>query len=390
MTPAWNLLSPTPESQIIPDKRPLVSDGLLVLSNGMFFRGRLHGGFQAAGELIFNTAMTGYQEILSDPSYRGQIVVLTTPHIGNCGVNPDDMESEGVQAAALIVRELCTTPSSWRSKKSLNQWFLDQRVPVMEGVDTRALVRVIRSEGEINGLMVPSDSLHTLDLLREEAMALPSMVGQNLAEAVSTREPYFWPAEKGNSPFRVVAYDFGIKHNILRLMATMGMSVTVVPWNTPADVVSDMKPHGVFLSNGPGDPAAVETAVEEVRRMLGQIPIFGICLGHQILGLALGCSTYKLHCGHHGGNHPVMDFQSGKIEITSHNHGFSVEEKSLPSGVRVTHRSLNDQTVEGLESVEYPAYSVQYYPEAAPGPHDARYLFERFSKMMQTRLDGKT
>ena len=301
-----------------------------------------------------------------------------------------DMESEGIHAAALIVRELCTTPSSWRSKKSLNQWLLDQRVPVMEGVDTRALVRVLRSEGEVNGLMVPSDSLHTLDLLREEAMALPSMVGQNLARVVSTREPYFWPAETENEPFSVVAYDFGIKHNILRLMATMGMSVTIVPWNSPAEVVSDMKPDGVFLSNGPGDPAAVEIAVEEVRRMLGQIPIFGICLGHQILGLALGCSTYKLHCGHHGGNHPVMDFQSGKIEITSHNHGFSVEEKSLPSGVRVTHRNLNDQTVEGLESVEYPAYSVQYHPEAAPGPHDARYLFERFSKMMQTHLDGKT
>ncbi|HJL85526.1 MAG TPA: glutamine-hydrolyzing carbamoyl-phosphate synthase small subunit, partial [SAR324 cluster bacterium] len=274
------------------------------------------------------------------------------------------------------------TPSNWRSKKSLPEFLMEHRVPVMEGVDTRALVRVLRSDGEVKGLMVSSDSLHTLDLLREEAMALPSMEGRNLAQQVSTQEPYFWPADTGPVPYRVVAYDFGIKRNILRLMAALGISITVVPWNTPAEVVKEMNPDGVFLSNGPGDPAAVETAIEEVRSLLGIFPIFGICLGHQILALALGCSTYKLKCGHHGGNHPVIDFQTDKIEITSHNHGFSVDEKSLPDHVRVTHRNLNDKTVEGLESLQFPAYSVQYHPEAAPGPRDARYLFQRFVEMM--------
>ena len=382
MNPAFNLVPPTAETQSGLSERPLISNGLLVLSNGMFFRGKIHGPFQATGELIFNTSMSGYQEILSDPSYSGQIVTMTAPHIGNYGTNPEDMESSGIHAAALVVTQLSRTPSNWRSKKSLPEFLMEHRVPVMEGVDTRALVRVLRSDGEVKGLMVPSDSLHTLDLLREEAMALPSMEGRNLAQQVSTQEPYFWPADTGPVPYRVVAYDFGIKRNILRLMAALGISITVVPWNTPAEVVKEMNPDGVFLSNGPGDPAAVETAIVEVRSLLGIFPIFGICLGHQILALALGCSTYKLKCGHHGGNHPVMDFQTDKIEITSHNHGFSVDEKSLPEQVRVTHRNLNDKTVEGLESLQFPAYSVQYHPEAAPGPRDARYLFQRFVEMM--------
>ena len=382
MNPAFNLVPPTAETQSGLSERPLISDGLLVLSNGMFFRGKIHGPFQATGEMIFNTSMSGYQEILSDPSYSGQIVTMTAPHIGNYGTNPEDMESSGIHASALVVTQLSRTPSNWRSKKSLPEFLMEHRVPVMEGVDTRALVRVLRSDGEVKGLMVPSDSLHTLDLLREEAMALPSMEGRNLAQQVSTQEPYFWPADTGPVPYRVVAYDFGIKRNILRLMAALGISITVVPWNTPAEVVKEMNPDGVFLSNGPGDPAAVETAIEEVRSLLGIFPIFGICLGHQILALALGCSTYKLKCGHHGGNHPVIDFQTDKIEITSHNHGFSVDEKSLPDHVRVTHRNLNDKTVEGLESLQFPAYSVQYHPEAAPGPRDARYLFQRFVEMM--------
>ena len=382
MNPAFNLVPPTAETQSGLSERPLISNGLLVLSNGMFFRGKIHGPFQATGELIFNTSMSGYQEILSDPSYSGQIVTMTAPHIGNYGTNPEDMESSGIHASALVVTQLSRTPSNWRSKKSLPEFLMEHRVPVMEGVDTRALVRVLRSDGEVKGLMVPSDSLHTLDLLREEAMALPSMEGRNLAQQVSTQEPYFWPADTGPVHYRVVAYDFGIKRNILRLMAALGISITVVPWNTPAEVVKEMNPDGVFLSNGPGDPAAVETAIEEVRSLLGIFPIFGICLGHQILALALGCSTYKLKCGHHGGNHPVIDFQTDKIEITSHNHGFSVDEKSLPDHVRVTHRNLNDKTVEGLESLQFPAYSVQYHPEAAPGPRDARYLFQRFVEMM--------
>jgi carbamoyl-phosphate synthase small subunit len=317
------------------------TDGLLVLSNGRFFRGKLRGApVEATGEVIFNTSMTGYQEILTDPSYTGQIVTMTYPQIGNYGVNLDDMESKTTHASALIVRELSHISSNWRSTQTLDEWLIEHRIPVLEGVDTRSLVKAIRSSGECSGLLVPSDSRHTLDELREEALDLPSMVGQNLARKVSTR-------------------------------------------NTSSEEVLEMNPEGVFLSNGPGDPAVVNEAIEAVQNLLGKLPIFGICLGHQILALALGCQTYKLVCGHHGGNHPVMDFASNKIEITSHNHGFSVEEKSLPKNVRITHRNLNDQTVEGIESLTHQAYSVQYHPEAAPGPRDASYLFGRFLEMLK-------
>jgi carbamoyl-phosphate synthase small subunit len=361
-----------------------MTDGLLVLNNGQYFRGKLRGApLEATGEVIFNTSLTGYQEILTDPSYTGQIVTMTYPHIGNYGINPEDMESTTIHAAALVVRELSLNTSNWRASDALEEWLRANKVPVLEGVDTRALVRAIRSGGECSGIITASASHRTLDTLREEAMALPSMEGQNLAGKVSTRERYLWDAETAPPRFKVVAYDFGIKHNILRLMAQLGMSVIVVPWNTKASEVLALNPDGVFLSNGPGDPAAVQESVESVRALLGKRPIFGICLGHQILSLALGCRTYKLFCGHHGGNHPVVDYATEKIEITSHNHGFSVEEDSLPSGVRVTHRNLNDQTVEGIESLEYPAYSVQYHPEAAPGPHDAQYLFQRFVELME-------
>ena len=362
-----------------------MTDGLLVLSNGLYFRGRLLGTpLEATGEVIFNTSLTGYQEILSDPSYAGQIVTMTYPQIGNYGVNPEDMESGTVHATALVIRELSPVASNWRSTQTLDGWLGEQRIPILAGVDTRALARTLRETGECSGLIVPANLQHTLDMLREEALALPSMVGQNLARRVSTRELYAWPTE-GEVRFRIVAYDFGIKHNILRLMAQQGMHITVVPWNTPVSEVLDIQPDGVFLSNGPGDPAAVTEAIEAVSQLLGQVPIFGICLGHQILSLALGCLTYKLKCGHHGVNHPVMDYATKKIEITSHNHGFSVDETSLPHDVRVTHRNLNDQTVEGLESLAHPAYSVQYHPEAAPGPHDAQYLFNRFVTLMQAQ-----
>ena len=368
-----------------PVKMGGTTDGLLVLSNGRFFRGKLRGApVEATGEVIFNTSMTGYQEILTDPSYTGQIVTMTYPQIGNYGVNPDDMESKTTHASALIVRELSHISSNWRATQTLDEWLIERRIPVLEGVDTRSLVKSIRSSGECSGLLVPLDSRHTLDELREEALNLPSMIGQNLARQVSTRESYFWPSEAETKPFNVIAYDFGIKYNILRIMNNLGMSVRVVPWNTNAEEVLEMNPQGVFLSNGPGDPAAVNEAVEAVRILLGKVPIFGICLGHQILSLALGCQTYKLACGHHGGNHPVMDFSTNKIEITSHNHGFSVDEKSLPKNVSVTHRNLNDQTVEGLESLIHPAYSVQYHPEAAPGPRDASYLFGRFLEMLKS------
>ena len=361
------------------------TDGLLVLSNGRFFRGKLRGAHvEATGEVIFNTSMTGYQEILTDPSYTGQIVTMTYPQIGNYGVNLDDMESETTHASALVVCELSNLSSIWRATQSLDEWLIEHRIPVLEGVDTRSLVKAIRSSGECSGLLVPSDSRHTLDELREEVQGLPSMVGQNLARQVSTRESYFWPSEAESKPLPIIAYDFGIKYNILRIMNSLGMSVTVVPWNTSAEEVLEMNPEGVFLSNGPGDPAAVTEAVDAIRNLLGKLPIFGICLGHQILSLALGCRTYKLGCGHHGSNHPVMDFATNKIEITSHNHGFSVEEESLPKNVQVTHRNLNDQTIEGIESLVHSAYSVQYHPEAAPGPRDASYLFGRFLEMLRS------
>jgi len=367
-----------------PGKIGGTTDGLLVLRNGRFFRGKLRGAHvEATGEVIFNTSMTGYQEILTDPSYTGQIVAMTYPQIGNYGVNLDDMESETIHASALVVCELSNLSSNWRATQSLDEWLIEHRIPVLEGVDTRSLVKTIRSSGECSGLLVPSDSRHTLDELREEVQGLPSMVGQNLARQVSTRESYFWPSEAESKPLPIIAYDFGIKYNILRIMNSLGMSVTVVPWNTSAEEVLEMNPVGVFLSNGPGDPAAVTKAVDAIRNLLGKLPIFGICLGHQILSLALGCRTYKLSCGHHGGNHPVMDFTTNKIEITSHNHGFSVEEDSLPKNVRVTHRNLIDQTVEGIESLVHSAYSVQYHPEAAPGPRDASYLFGRFLEMLR-------
>lgn len=360
-----------------------MTKGTLILSNGKTFRGKLRGAkTSASGEVIFNTGMTGYQEILTDPSYTGQIVTMTYPHIGNYGINPEDMESKGIHPGGLIVKELSEVTSNWRASQSLDSWLEEHNIPVLEGIDTRALVKNIRDQGACPGIIAPSDSAEVESLLAQ-AKELPVMENQNLAKVVSTTEPYTWKAGDGEGKFKVVAYDFGIKYNIIRNMNLLGMDVTVVPYSTPMEQALEYGPHGIFLSNGPGDPAPVQEGVEAVKGLLGKVPIFGICLGHQILSLAMGCDTYKLKFGHHGGNHPVLDYKTEKVEITSQNHGFSVDESSMPNNVKVTHRNLNDQTVEGLESLDFPAYSVQYHPEAAPGPHDARYLFDRFVGMME-------
>lgn len=362
-----------------------MQEGILALSNGRLFRGRLRGANQLAqGEVIFHTGMTGYQEILTDPSYAGQIVTMTYPHIGNYGINPDDMESGTVHAQGLIVKELSDVTSNWRAKRTLEEWLHACNIPILEGIDTRALVKTIRDQGACPGILAPVESsfFEDLETLQKRAKALPGMVGQNFAKTVSTKENYIWKSHCTPARYRVVAYDVGIKRNILRSMNDLGIEVTVVPHATPMEAVMELQPHGVFLSNGPGDPAVVHESIRAVKQLLGKVPIFGICLGHQILSLALNCQTYKLKFGHHGGNHPVMDYATEKVEITSQNHGFAVEEGSIPPSVRVTHRNLNDQTVEGIESLDHPAYSVQYHPEAAPGPHDSQYLFQRFVEMM--------
>ncbi len=362
-------------------------DGLLVLGNGATFAGRLRGAQRpTSGEVIFNTAMSGYQEVLTDPSYSGQIVTMTYPHIGNTGVNGEDIESRGIHVSGFIVKEFSSVASNWRSSDSLDGYLKKANVTVLEGIDTRALVVALRERGALPGLIVPAEGAD-VEALRREAGALPGMVGQNLAKVVSVRAPYVWnegPAPERPPRFRVAAYDFGIKFNILRILAGRGAEVHVVPYDYPAARVLADRFDGVFLSNGPGDPEPVSEAIANVKALLGRVPIFGICLGHQILGIALGGETYKLKFGHHGANHPVKRLASGAVEITSQNHGFAVREESLPQDVRVTHRSLNDRTVEGIESTRYPAYSVQYHPEASPGPHDANYLFDRFLGMMES------
>ncbi|MCZ6842088.1 MAG: glutamine-hydrolyzing carbamoyl-phosphate synthase small subunit [SAR324 cluster bacterium] len=361
-------------------------DGILVLSNGRNFRGRLRGAKKpTSGEVIFNTAMTGYQEIVTDPSYCGQIITMTYPHIGNYGVNDEDVESRMPFASGMIVKELSGIASNWRAAGSLDHYLAERGVTILEGVDTRALVIALREQGALPGLIVPSQGAQ-LEALTEQARGLPGMEGRNLAKEVSVTAPYTW--EGGQNPgagqLRVIAYDYGIKYNILRSLAGRGVAIEVVPYDFPAEQTLAKNPAGVFLSNGPGDPEPVREAVEIVKELLGKVPIFGICLGHQIMNLALGGKTYKLKFGHHGANHPVVNLATGKIEVTSQNHGFAVVEDDLPKNVKVTHRSLNDDTVEGLESLTHAAFSVQYHPEASPGPHDSGYLFDRFLEMMNS------
>jgi carbamoyl-phosphate synthase small subunit len=369
-----------------------VSDALLVLRDGRVFRGEALGApGEAWGEVIFNTAMTGYQEVLTDPSYRGQIVTMTYPLIGNYGLNAEDAESRRPWVNGFVVKEASGRPSSWRGQVSLGAYLASHGVVGIQGIDTRALTRHLRDHGSQDGI------ISTVELdeerLREKARALPGLVGRDLVREVTTERPWHWrqgiwhPGQGYETPpparHRVVAYDCGIKLNILRQLASAGCDVTVVPATAPAAEVMELNPDGVFVSNGPGDPEAAPYLIESLRRLLGRVPIFGICLGHQILGLAAGGRTYKMPFGHHGANHPVKDLETGKIEITSQNHGFAVDPASLrAAGWEQTHVNLNDGACEGLRHREWPVFSVQYHPEASPGPHDANHLFHRFTRMM--------
>lgn len=361
----------------------------LVLEDGSSFEGTAFGAEgEVFAEIVFNTSMTGYQEILTDPSYKGQMVVMTYPLIGNYGINDEDEESPRPQVSALIIKEGASLASNWRKKESLENYLERFNIIGLEGVDTRALVLHIREKGAMRASL----STETLDpdVLLEKTLQSPSMVGQDLVRHVTPDAPYqFQPklARALNDDrriYKIVAYDFGIKRNILNLMSAEGFDITVVPATTTAREVEDIRPAAVVLSNGPGDPEALDYVIREVRILLGKFPIFGICLGHQILGLALGGKTYKLKFGHRGANHPVIDVETRKVEITAQNHGFCVDPDSLDSSkVQITHWNLNDQTVEGLCHKELPAFSVQYHPEASPGPHDSRYLFARFRSLVE-------
>lgn len=377
------------------------TNAILALEDGRCFEGTAFGATgTTTGEICFNTSMTGYQEVITDPSYSGQIVAMTYPHIGNYGVNPEDDESNGTYLHALVIGELCEVPSNWRSSKPLGVYLAEQGVQGIEGIDTRALTKHIRSRGAMRACV-------TTELDRDAAIAAAkasqSMDGMDYVTGVSTPDSYVWeeesrewsPAntslgETGNyrelPPIRhrIVAYDFGLKTNILRRLRQAGFLVEVVNSRTTAAEVMAKNPDGVFLSNGPGDPAALGYVHEELRELIGQVPIFGICLGNQMLAHALGGSTFKLKFGHRGGNQPVKDLRSGKVSITSQNHGFAVDANSLPPEVEVTHINLNDGTVEGMRHREYPVFSVQYHPEAAPGPNDASYFFEEFAALIDS------
>ncbi|WP_129670333.1 glutamine-hydrolyzing carbamoyl-phosphate synthase small subunit [Candidatus Chloroploca sp. Khr17] len=369
-------------------------DAVLVLEDGRVFPGRSFGATgERIGEVVFHTGMTGYQEILTDPSYSGQLVTMTAPHIGNTGVNDFDPESLKPQVAGFIVRAYSEDYSSWRARGSLAQLLRDHQIVAIAEIDTRALTRHIRTAGAMRGIL--STTGEAVASLLAKTRQAPSMEGLDLTRVVTCDEAYPW--SEGSAPFgpdygttllppltrHVVAYDFGLKRTILRRLADHGCRVTVVPAQTPASEVLAMQPDGVFYSNGPGDPAAAAYAVETLRGLLGKVPVFGICLGHQLMGLALGGRTYKLPFGHHGANHPVRYLPTGRVEITSQNHGFAVDPDSLPAEVEITHINLNDQTVEGLRHPGLRCFSVQYHPEAGPGPHDATYLFRDFVSMME-------
>ena len=372
---------------------------LLALEDGTIFSGKSIGVNGAtSGEVVFNTAMTGYQEILTDPSYFKQLVTLTYPHIGNTGTNKSDFESPRAFAAGLIIRDLSPIASSWRKENDLGSFLKTQNIVAIADIDTRKLTNHIRSNGALRGCIINSE-LNEQSAIKK-ALEFPGLSGLDLAKAVTTDTPYNWnkgqqdiygsKKERPSIHFHVVAYDFGIKQNILRLLVDHGCRVTVIPAMTTAEEVLSMKPDGVFLSNGPGDPEPCVYAISAIQKLLKQkIPIFGICLGHQLLALASGAKTIKMKFGHHGANHPVQDVKTGQVLITSQNHGFTVDENTLPNSVNVTHRSLFDQSLQGIELKDFPAFSFQGHPEASPGPHDLSNLFEQFATNMERCQNDK-
>jgi carbamoyl-phosphate synthase small subunit len=369
----------------------------LALENGIWYEGEAAGATgETGGEVVFNTSMTGYQEVLTDPSYAGQIVTMTAPEMGNYGVAPEDEESRGTQVAGFVVREESPIDSNWRSHGTLRDYLTRNRIVAISGIDTRALVRVLRSSGVMRGIIATGDVDPKALVVR--ALELPSMEGSDLVLGVTCGKPFDWtptgadefalpPQGRSRRALRVAAYDYGMKWNILRRFSAYNCDVRVFPATAPASELLAAAPDGVFLSNGPGDPAVLSYAIDNAKQLIeADVPVFGICLGHQILSLAMGGSTYKLKFGHRGANHPVKEMESGKVEITSQNHGFAVDPKSLPSDVRVTHVNLYDGTVEGLRHEQKPVFCVQYHPEASPGPHDADYLFKEFVEVMERRV----
>ena len=373
---------------------------LLALADGSLFYGESIGiDGQSSGEVVFNTAMTGYQEILTDPSYARQMVTLTYPHIGNVGVNDNDEESEKVHVAGLIIRDLPLRSSNWREQMTLPEYLQKHGIVAISNIDTRRLTRILRDKGAQNACLIAGDEIDEAAALAV-AKDFPGLAGMDLAKEVTTDKTYQWAqgewqleGDRYDQPqtdqFKVVAYDFGVKRNILRMLAQRGCDVTVVPATTPADEVLAMQPDGVFLSNGPGDPEPCDYAIQAIQQVLEkQLPVFGICIGHQLLSLASGAKTVKMKLGHHGANHPVQDLDSKQVMITSQNHGFAVDETSLPENLEATHKSLFDGSLQGVQRTDCPAYSFQGHPEASPGPHDVAPLFDRFIEMMQANKDA--
>ena len=351
---------------------------ILMLEDGTTFSGKSFGAIgKTLGEVCFNTGITGYQEILTDPSYAKQIVTMTAPHIGNYGVNSEDIESSKIQASGFVIKEESIIPSNWRSQVSIGDYLQNENIVGIKNIDTRSLTIHLRNHGAMNGI-ISSESIDD-GLLRKELINHPSMTGQDLTKVVSTREMYKF-SEQGK--YKVAVLDFGVKRNILKILKKLDCQIFVFPANTSSKKILGINPDGIFLSNGPGDPAAVSYAITTVKEILGNKPMFGICLGHQILALALGAKTFKLKFGHRGINHPVKNLITNEVEITSQNHGFAVDNKSLPNNIIETHVNLNDNTNAGLESIDNYAFSVQYHPESSPGPHDSRYLFKKFIEMM--------